>query len=376
MMPEEIGALLWPRGHSPLLARRRAAAIAVLVGAFASLFAVLTVGWIAMDAWAFAADEWHPLAAARIATALAFAALAWACRRPEVTLRGAHARVLALLAIPSAFFVATIDLASGIRGGELAQSVAALYRLVPFVLAAGLATLPLVAAESAAFALVAFALEGWAIAHAGGSALALTPLAAIWLLFLITGVAAFAALNQVRLLTGIIERATRDPLTGCLRRESGGELLAHQFRLSQRAGTALAVLFADLDRFKSVNDAWGHEAGDEVLVNAASALRAAARGSDAVLRWGGEEFVVMLPGATAAEALRFVERLADAGVGRLPDGRHVTLSIGIAERAADAVADAAALVDLADRRMYAAKQAGRNRCVHGETAAPLPVIRE
>lgn len=358
-----LGPLLTARSHSQLLSRRRAATATALVRAFAMLFAALTLGWIVVDAMVFGPTLWLRLALVRTVASAAFVALAILSWSPQDTLPAARLRLAALFAIPAAFFIATRTMLLDVPHGSMAEGIAVLYSFVPFVLAAGIAAFPLVATESAALLLLAVALQGWALSRGGADA-HLEPFDAAWLLLLIAGVATFAATNQIRLMAALIAQATRDPLTACLRRESGRELLELQFLLSTRRGMPFAVLFADLDRFKDVNDAWGHEAGDGVLATAAAALREASRGSDAVLRWGGEEFVVILPDASAEDALGVVERLREHGAGRRPDGRRITISIGIAERIADGMTDAGALVDLADRRMYLAKQAGRNRCVY------------
>src|SRR6185503_17919231 len=111
-----------------------------------------------------------------------------------------------------------------------------------------------------------------------------------------------AAASQLRMLRALVEQAVRDPLTGCLRRQAGEALLEQQYRFAARGGTPLTVLFADIDRFKRVNDRHGHEAGDHVLASVASALRQALRQSDVLVRWGGEEFLVLLPHADASSA--------------------------------------------------------------------------
>jgi diguanylate cyclase (GGDEF)-like protein len=187
-------------------------------------------------------------------------------------------------------------------------------------------------------------------------------------------VTAFAAMSQLRLLSALVLQAMRDPLTGCLRRESGTELLELQFLLAARHGAPLGVLFADIDRFKRVNDEFGHETGDRVLAEVAASLRGALRESDVLVRWGGEEFLAFLPHASRAEATALIDRLRARGFGRMPDGRAVTLSIGLAEYPSDRSAHALDLVALADQRMYAAKQAGRNRFVADDAGAAAEIL--
>jgi diguanylate cyclase (GGDEF)-like protein len=134
------------------------------------------------------------------------------------------------------------------------------------------------------------------------------------------------------------------------------------------------VLFADIDRFKLVNDEFGHEAGDRVLAEVAASLRGALRESDVLVRWGGEEFLAILPQASRAEAAALIDRLRARGFGLLPDRRAVTLSIGLAEYPSDGSGRAIDLVALADQRMYAAKQAGRNRFVASDAGEATEIL--
>lgn len=365
-------ALAWA-GRLPQLAlEQRARAIVARVRLFAALFAVLTVAWIAVDALVLGAGPLIPIAIARIAAGAAFAILALSCRLPTATPRQAGARLVALFLIPAVFFLATGPLLPQAPVGW-PHGILAVYSFVPFVLAAGIGAFPLALAESALLAAILFAVEARALI-AGGIAAASGGPESLWLLFLITGAAGFAAASQLKLVTALVEQAIRDPLTGCLRRESGAELLEAQFLLAVRQGAPLAVLFADIDRFKAVNDEFGHEAGDRVLAAAAAALRGMTRESDVLVRWGGEEFVVVLPQTASTEAVTLIQRLRAHGLGSLPDGRVVTVSIGVAEYRADAAGDAGELVALADRRMYLAKQAGRNRYVVDASGEAYPII--
>jgi diguanylate cyclase (GGDEF)-like protein len=181
-------------------------------------------------------------------------------------------------------------------------------------------------------------------------------------------------MSQFALLAQMIDRSARDPLTGLLTRQFGLELVEAQFRIAERQGTPLTALFVDLDRLKPVNDGHGHEAGDELLRRAAAGLLATFRGQDVAVRWGGEEFVVLLPNTDSAGARNAVRRLAETGLGRRPDGAAQTASIGMAERKADTATDWAHLLEIADERMQAAKEAGRNAWLDGggRPAAFLP----
>jgi diguanylate cyclase (GGDEF)-like protein len=360
-MRGEIARLAWPGRATGALERRRAAAIVRRIRGFALLFAFLTVAWIAVDVAVFPAAVWKPLAIIRLLTSFALLALARACRGEVAGRPGARMRLAALYAIPTIFFLATLGFVGDAPPDRLSQGVAAAYTFVPLMLAAGVAAFPLAAVECLVVAAFTLALEAAALAW---GSLPLVPRAfgeSLWLHGLIALVASFSSVSQLELMDALVRQAVRDPLTACLRRDSGEELLSLQVRIAMRKGAPLAVLFADIDRFKDVNDRFGHDAGDQVLASTASALGRILRASDILVRWGGEEFVVALPDTTGAEAAMLLERLREGGVGAKPDGSAVTLSVGIAEWHEDGAPTAQALVELADRRMYAAKQAGRNR---------------
>jgi diguanylate cyclase (GGDEF)-like protein len=162
-------------------------------------------------------------------------------------------------------------------------------------------------------------------------------------------------------------RATLDPLTGLFNRN------ALEQRLSEldgqpcdvSEGLSHALLLCDLDHFKRVNDQLGHAAGDAVLQDVAYTMRAALRAGDSIYRIGGEEILVVLPGADEAAAVEIAERLLRAVRERRPVGVPVTVSIGLAVSRPERV-DTDDLVARADAALYAAKAGGRNAVVVGE----------
>jgi diguanylate cyclase (GGDEF)-like protein len=175
-------------------------------------------------------------------------------------------------------------------------------------------------------------------------------------------------------------RSTLDPLTGLFNRNALdqrlGELEGQP--TSAEEGHSHALLLCDLDNFKRVNDRLGHAAGDAVLQDVAYTMRATLRAGDSIYRVGGEEILVVLPGAAEAGAVEIAERLRQAVRERRPVGVLVTISVGVAVSLPGGV-DTAELVASADKALYAAKTAGRDRvvvagreaAVAGETLAPL-----
>ncbi len=164
-----------------------------------------------------------------------------------------------------------------------------------------------------------------------------------------------------------MEMAITDGLTGLHNRRFMGTHMEQALEQAQRHGRDLAVMIADMDHFKSVNDGYGHDAGDAVLRELADRIRSSIRGADLACRYGGEEFVVIMPDTDIAAAGVVAERIRSRVAGepfRLPDGRLLprTISIGIgALEAADDTCET--ILKRADSGLYEAKEQGRNRVV-------------
>lgn len=160
------------------------------------------------------------------------------------------------------------------------------------------------------------------------------------------------------------EQALRDQLTGLLNRRGFRESAERALAQGRRSGRSAAAMLVDLDHFKRINDEHGHEVGDAALRKFGQALSARVRQSDVVGRWGGEEFVVLLTGADAAQALSVAESCRRALALLSVDGRRgpipVTASYGVAADDCE-TADLDALIRRADAAMYRSKRAGRDR---------------
>lgn len=155
--------------------------------------------------------------------------------------------------------------------------------------------------------------------------------------------------------------ATTDALSGLMNRRAFDEVMKNEFHDNKRHREPLALLLIDLDRFKSINDRFGHLVGDEVVRRVSQLLGVNTRATDEVARYGGEEFVMLLRGLNLEQAESIAERLRmqiEAMAG-LPEPIRVTASIGIAMEAADDTP--ASLIDRSDQALYFSKRAGRNR---------------
>jgi two-component system, cell cycle response regulator len=159
----------------------------------------------------------------------------------------------------------------------------------------------------------------------------------------------------------LAEQAMTDELTGLANRRHGAHALERAVALAVRHGHALALARIDVDRFKSINDTHGHQAGDEVLAEVARRLAGSVRGGDELARWGGDEFVAILPATERGGARRAAERMRAAVAASPVDVRGarvaVTISVGWAHWVGDTPDD---LLARADRALYEAKDVGRD----------------
>lgn len=162
------------------------------------------------------------------------------------------------------------------------------------------------------------------------------------------------------------ELSARDALTGAFNRRHFGITLENAFKHSERYHRPLSVALIDVDCFKSINDSFGHQAGDLVLAEIARRFAKSVRASDYFARYGGEEFVVLLPETMLEDAVQFSEKLRTVIAGMpvtTADGKTlpVTVSVGTASAAHTRFTSPSELIAAADQALYRAKRNGRNR---------------
>jgi diguanylate cyclase (GGDEF)-like protein len=173
------------------------------------------------------------------------------------------------------------------------------------------------------------------------------------------------------------EQATHDFLTSLWNRAAVLDVLQNELSRATREGKCLGVMMADLDEFKIVNDTYGHKAGDIVLAEAANRMRHSTRPYDCIGRYGGEEFLIVMPGCDLVSAEHAAQRIRSEMAQTpflLPNGTgiHVTISIGVTAKSQYGPADADSLIHSADEALYQAKHSGRN-CVSPVDFGTAPV---
>jgi len=161
-----------------------------------------------------------------------------------------------------------------------------------------------------------------------------------------------------------------DALTGIPNRRAYDQKLTEEFSRAKRTGTPLSMLMIDIDHFKEYNDKYGHPAGDTALQSVARVLMSSLRPYDFLSRYGGEEFVIILPATDLTDAILVAERVRGLVAGSEFPHRKFTVSIGVARL--DVEAGARALVQAADNGLYRAKAAGRNKVLVGKLNEASP----
>lgn len=174
------------------------------------------------------------------------------------------------------------------------------------------------------------------------------------------------------------EMVITDPLTGLYNVRYFREILAQELERTERTLISTCLMMIDLDHFKRINDTYGHEAGNAVLQQTARLIQASTRKLDIQCRYGGEEFVVILPSTERMMALQVAERLCD-NIAQTPvvvDGHSltVTASIGLAIHSTEKLHDASSLIKEADHYLYEAKQNGRNQVRYAQADTHISAV--
>lgn len=163
-------------------------------------------------------------------------------------------------------------------------------------------------------------------------------------------------------LGGLQTKAEKDALSGLFNRGAATQMAVRAFEESRATGQTMAAVILDIDHFKSINDKFGHDVGDKVIQAVANQILQAVRADDIAARWGGEEFVCVLPGANMKSALRVSERIRQSIEVNVKTPRQVTVSVGVAELTTH-TESIEELIKQADKALYIAKSCGRNKVV-------------
>lgn len=358
--------LVRARAHTMRLTARRSALIVSRVRLLAALLAILTPLWGMVDFWTLSASLRLELTPFRALASVAFAAIVVLVQDMH-TLQHAYRAMAFLLAVLGAFFLYcslrplhySADALLGFQSG---------CAYLPVVMLAGMAIFPLTAVECGAIVALVVAVQVGAWLP---DMLALDwPLAAgmLGVLLLVGALSTLAALSQLAYLAALVREGIHDSLTGCYARRAGEELLDLQFTWARRSNTNLSVALVAPDGLQELNERFGYGFGDTALKDMTMRLHDSMRSGDMLVRWTGNEYLAVMPLASAEQAASAVQRLLAGGLGVRPDGKPITASIGIADCLRDKPVDWWMLVDAAMARARTARERGGN-CTVARTAS-------
>jgi len=359
MSAQEVSGLLSSASHNIRLTAYRATTIVSRVRLLASLFALLAPCWVVVDALALGFDGARELFPVRLLSAVAFGAIVFILRRMHALRDAYRALLLFLMVAGAVFFYAGVQSAELHANGMPAASAMG-YAYLPILILASMAIFPLTLSEGILFSLPVVAIQ---IALPLLTQIGIDPAAAaatFSVMLFIAVVALLAGISQLALMIVLSREAMHDPLTHCFSRRAGEELLELVFLMASRGSNQFALAYISLDRLVGINAEFGYDVGNGALMRAAELLGDQLRAGDALIRWSGTDFVLVMPNAQAPQASSAVGRLLSGGLGVCPDKSPVTASIGIAERISDEAKDWWALIDLAHKRSQQARQQGGN----------------
>lgn len=358
----ELDQVLRSKSHPGVFTRHRAGFINNRVHVLAILFSVFVAIWACINFAFFVFPLAASLFVGLLLAALAFVSLAIVCRW-DPTIAHARIGIAFLLGISAAVFIFSNELLSGAVLTTSGRIAAASYALLPLVLLISLGLFPLVAFELILFTFPVVSV--FVVAYLTNVSMALPTFVVLAILFvlILCGIVAGAnSISQLQLMRQMFQESLRDPLTRAINRHSGETILQLHIAQIRRKPAPLCVAFLDLDNFKEINDRFGHDAGDGVLRCMADLLRTSLREGDTLIRWAGDEFLIIMPHAKSGDASLRLEMLIERAKFPRIGNTTLTWSGGIAEWPSEAKNFGwQDLVALADSRMYRAKGAGRNR---------------
>lgn len=347
------------RSHSRDFNTSRAEYISIRIRFLAIAFAILAPLWIPIDYFVMDNPVFTYVVILRLGFSAAFLLLSrWGTRCSR--LNAARVRILAFIIIPGVFFFATSLL---LNDGNSDHGILLGYSFLPFLIMALLTIVPLTFLEGLAYTglTIAFFL---ATKITQGKLITIASMGDLWLLLLLAVIALWVQMTQLHMLMRLYREATRDALTGLVNRRVLSDKLEQEINQSRDHSAPLSVLLFDLDLFKRINDTFGHHAGDTVLQAFAEILRSHCGDDHLVGRYGGEEFLAILPAEDVPQAHSLAEKIRLAchryTVYTAEDYQPInfTTSIGVAQRKEGEGAED--ILKRVDQGLYKAKSAGRD----------------
>jgi diguanylate cyclase (GGDEF)-like protein len=349
--------ILTTRLHSADFRHSRAEYLSVRIRTLALVFALLAPLWIPIDYAVMDNGIFIKFLGLRLGFIIAFVALAWwgtECNK----LTMARLRIALFIMIPGLFYLASHSILP--NAGDNAILLG--YSFLPLLIMALMTIVPLTLLEGLGYLalIVAFYITTQLLGH---TLFTLAALAELWLLLLLGVVALWVQITQLHMLMRLYREATRDALTGLVNRRVLSTRIENDLASHQNNGDPLCVLLFDLDLFKRINDTHGHHTGDVVLQAFAAILQEHCHGDIVAGRYGGEEFLAILPHCRVGAAKGLAEEIRNAChlVSVFNNDNHevtFTTSVGVAQLKPGENAES--LLSRVDEGLYQAKAGGRD----------------
>ena len=344
--------------HSRDFNNSRAEYISIRIRILALVFALLAPLWIPIDYIVMESAMFMQFLGLRLGFTIAFVFLAlWSTRCNKLAM--ARARITLFIVIPGLFYLATYSIMSN---GSNEQAILLGYSFLPLLIMALMTIVPLTLLEGMSFIVLIISI--FIITHLlNNNLFGMTVLKELWLLMLLGVVALWVQVTQLHMLMCLYREATRDALTGLVNRRMLSVKVEQELASHKEDIHDLCVMLFDLDLFKRVNDSHGHHTGDLVLQAFAEILQEHCKGRSIAGRYGGEEFLAILPECNVIEAKKQAEKIRQAChhvavYNNDNEEVHFTTSVGVAERKpGESVKN---LLLRVDEGLYQAKAAGRD----------------
>ena len=360
----EFQDILSTRHHSEDFIETRAEYIAVRVRFMAFFYAIAIPLWIPVDYLLLRPEHFFPMIIPKLFLAAFLLPLGLLTLRKR-TSNQVHIIFMLTIVAAGLFYFASMLILN--HGG--AEPPLAGYSFMPLMMVSMLGVFPL----TVAWGVVLIAIT--MIIYLGlqvslGQLMTVDTANMLWVFFILGGISLWVQSSQLLMLMKLYRESTRDPLTGMINRRVLMKRLTTEITHVSEGGPSFCILMFDLDRFKRINDNYGHLTGDQVLKTTADILQKGVREHDIVARFGGEEFVAVLPGLKNGEAISVAERIRESCYGTkvmAPNGDSIQLStsVGVTEYEAGEAIDVT--LNRVDESLYKAKEMGRNRVVHSQS---------
>ncbi len=358
------------RHHSEDFRETRGEFIRIRLRFIALFFAFAVPLWIPVDYFTISPAHFTDMAIARGALGVALLLLGL-MTFSKLSYTGIGILLGLVMLFPGGFYIASmLILHSGV-----AETPSVGYAYMPLLSVGLLGLFPLTLLCGtiiiALMLIIALVPELWL-----GDLVSLETFNMLWLFTMFSGVSLWIQSGQLLMLLKLYRESTRDPLTHLINRRVLMKRLAAEQAYNASVGRPFSVLMFDLDRFKRINDTYGHFTGDQVLKTAARVLEQQLRRTDIIARFGGEEFVAILPGLRGEEAVSVAERIRQAcqdTTVTAPTGDEIRLSTSVGVTEYESGEEAEAMLTRVDDSLYRAKELGRNRVVFSQTETLIPI---